>query len=70
MFESKLLLNDRQQGVDTNGNPNLSFYRVTTSSEKMFDSEVLFDPLEEQLHVPPALVELSNYNSWQCKVIC
>ncbi len=56
MFESKLLLNNRHQCVDTNGNPNLSFDGVATSPEEMLDAEVLFDPLEEQLDAPPAFI--------------
>ena len=60
MFESKLLPNDRQQGVDTNGNLSLSFYRITTSLEKMFDAEVLFDSFEEQLNVPAAFIKLKR----------
>jgi hypothetical protein len=36
----------------------------------MLDAEVLFDPLEEQLNVPPAFIELGDHNSRKRKVIC
>ncbi len=57
MLELKVFLEDRHQDVDTNGNPNLSFYGIAASPEEVLDAEVLFDPFEEQLDAPATFIE-------------
>ena len=46
--------------VDGDGDPDLRFDRVFGGAIKRFDPQVLFDPFEEQLHLPAAPVELSD----------
>jgi len=53
----QLLLHDRDQDVDANGNPNLCLNGVHRVSVERFDAQILLDPLEEQLHLPAVLVE-------------
>ena len=38
----------------------LDAYRILRCTPKLFDFEVLLDPLEEQFHAPFVLVELRN----------
>jgi len=56
----KLLAHDRHQHVDAYRDPHLSLDRVVARAEEMLDSQVLLDPLEEQFHLPSALVQLGN----------
>lgn len=51
------LLDDRHQDVDRDRDPHLGLHGVLGSSEERLDSKVLLDPPEEQLHLPPLLVE-------------
>ena len=56
MVHSKLPPDNRQQGVNTDGNPNLGFDRIGAGPEEMLDAQVLFDPFEEQLDTPAAFI--------------
>jgi hypothetical protein len=56
-LQAKFLTHDRHQHVNADGNPNWRLDRVVACAEKVFDPQILFDPLEEQLYPPSALVE-------------
>ena len=57
-------------GLDlVDSNPNLRLDRVFSSSEKVFDPQVLLDPFEIQFYSPSAFVELRNGQCGQVKVI-
>ena len=47
----------------------MSFDRVLGGAEESFDTQMLLDPLEEQLDLPTTAVELSNGQSRQGKVV-
>ena len=68
-FQPKFLAQDRHQHVNADGDPDLRLDRVVAGAEKVFDPQVLFDPLEEQLHPPAALVELGDGQCGQVEVI-
>ena len=46
------LLDDSDQNVDRNGDPDLGFHGVFRGPEEALDAQVLLDPLEEQLDIP------------------
>ncbi len=66
----QFLLDNCYQNVNAEGNPDLSFHCVFGRAEKCFDSQVLLDPFEKDFYLPAALVKPSDYQSWQCKVVC
>ena len=65
----KLLLDDGDQHVGGHGAPDLRLHRVLTGAQKFLDSQVLLDPLEEQLHLPAVLVQCSDGQRWQGRVV-
>src|SRR3989338_1227923 len=67
--QTEFLADDGHQHVDADGDPDLGFHRVGRCSVKSKDSQVLLDPLEEKLRLPPAFVELCDGERWQSEVI-
>ena len=51
--------NDKQQVV-TDGNPYLCKDRIPCRSEERLDTQMLLDPLEEQLYLPTLTIQLRN----------
>ena len=45
----KTFLNDSNQHVDGDSNPQLCLHRVERGAEKCLDTEMLLDPFEEKL---------------------
>ena len=68
--DSELLLDDRNQHIDGDSNPDLSFHGVLGSAVERLDSKILFDPFEEQLDLPATFEEQSNRQGLQDKVVC
>ena len=66
----EFFLDNRYQNVNADSNPDLSLHCVFGCAEKCFDTQVLLDPLEKDFYLPAALVKPSDYQSWQCKVVC
>ena len=52
----KSLLDDGNEDVGGDGDPDLGLDRVLRSSKKDFDPQMLLDPFEEQLYLPAAAV--------------
>ena len=46
--------------LNRSSSPYLCFYSVLGGAEKRFDMQVLFDPFEEQLHLPTTTAEFGN----------
>jgi len=69
-FDFEFFLDDCDKNVNADGYPDLSLYGVGTGSKERLDSQILFDPFEKNFYPPPALVELSNCQGWQNKVVC
>jgi hypothetical protein len=53
-FAPEFLANDSYQHVHADGDPYLGLHRVLACAVKRFDAQVLFDPFEEQFHLPAA----------------
>ena len=64
----QLLLNDGDEHVNADGDPDLGLHRVLGGAEERLDPRVLLDPLEEQLHLPAAFVELRG-QGWEDEVV-
>ena len=58
--ELDLFVKDGHHEVNGHCNPDLGFHRIGARTEVVFDTEVAFDPLEEELDLPTALVELGH----------
>ena len=56
----KFLFDDGNQHVGGHGAPDLHLHRVLTRAQKALDAQMLFDPFEEQLHLPTTLVQRGN----------
>ena len=52
---------NRDQQVTADGRPHLGLDRVFRRAVESLDAQVLFDPLEEQLDLPPAPVQVGDH---------
>ncbi len=59
-LDFQFLLDNRYQNVNADSNPDLSLHRVLGRAEKCFDTQILFDPFEEDFYLPAAFVKSSN----------
>jgi len=65
----KFLLDNRDQHIDSHGAPDLCLHRILAVAEKLFDSQVLLDPLEKQFHLPPAFVKRGDGECGQRRIV-
>ena len=56
-LEGKALLDDCDEDVDRDGDPDLGLHRIFGCPEEPFDPQMLLDPFEEQFDLPAAFVE-------------
>jgi hypothetical protein len=68
-FALEFLANDGYQHVHADGDPYLGLHRVLACAVERFDAQVLFDPFEEQFHLPAALVQPGNGQGGQIEVV-
>ena len=61
--ELKQLVKDGHHEEKGDRNPDLGLHRIGAGTEVVFDTEVAFDPLEEEFDLPTALVELGHGES-------
>ena len=66
----EFFLDDCDQNINADGNPNLGLYCVLGSSKEGLDFQILFDPFEKDFYSPAAFVKLSNRQCRQSKVVC
>ena len=52
MRQLKTFLDDGDQHVSADGDPDLRLHRVLAGAEKCLDAQMLLDPLEEQFDLP------------------
>ena len=62
----EVMLNDSDETVCDDGNMDLNTYRIVALSPERLDLEVLLDPFEEQLDLPPVFIKEGNV--FGCKV--
>ncbi len=64
----KFFLNNGDEHVGGHGVPDLRLERVLAVAQKLLDTKVLFDPFEEQLHLPAAFVQSGHGQGRQGRV--
>ena len=65
----QFLFHNGHKDIHADGNPDLGFHRVVAGAVKGFDSQMLFDPFEEQFDLPAALVEPGDRERWEGEVV-
>ncbi len=65
----KTLFHDSHEHIDGYGDPYLGFHGVLGGAIESLDTEVLLDPFEEQLDLPPALVQLCDGRGGRHEVV-
>ena len=61
--ERQLLLEDRHEHVDTDGDPDLSLHRVLGGAVEGLDPQIVLDPFEEQLVFQQAVIRVGVVES-------
>ena len=65
----KFFFNNGDEHVGGHGAPDLRLDRVLAVAQELLDTKVLFDPFEEQFHLPAAFVQSGNGQGWQGGVV-
>ena len=65
----EVMLNDSDKTVCDDGNVNLNTHRIVALSPKELDSEMLLNPFEKQLHLPPISIKESDVLGCKVKVV-
>ena len=55
--------------INRDSNPDLSFYSVLGGAVEPLDTQMLFDPFEEQFDLPTTFVERTNSERWKGSMI-
>jgi hypothetical protein len=69
MIKMQSFLGNGDQHVGGYGNPDLRLHRVLAGAKEHLDTQMLFDPFEEQLHLPALAVQAGNQFGAQSKVV-
>ena len=67
--ELELLVKDGNHEVNGDRNPDLGLHCIGTGAEVVFDTQVAFDPFEEEFDLPTALVDLCHGESGDLQVV-
>ena len=59
-IEVEPFFDDSDENVDRDSDPDLSFDGIFGGAIESFDSQVLFDPAKEQLHLPTTAIQLGH----------
>ena len=65
----EIVLNDSDETVCDNGNMNLDTHSIVTLSPERLDPEMLLDPFEEQLDLPPVFIKEGNVLGCKIEVV-
>ena len=65
----KTFFYDGNKNINRNSDPNLRNDGVFGDSEESLDSQVLFEPAEEELDLPAGLIEFCHSESGKLKVV-
>jgi len=66
----EVMLDDGNEVVCDDGNVNLYADCILGLSPESFDLEMLFDPFEEQLHLPPVFIKKSDVLGCKIEIVC
>ena len=65
----KLFFDDSDEHVGRNGAPDLRAHCVLAGSQEFLDPQMLLDPFEEQLYLPPIFVESGDHVRGQDHIV-
>ena len=65
----EVVLNDGNETVCDDGDVNLYAHRIFRLSPELFDTEMLFDPFEEEFHLPSVSVEQCDILGGKIKIV-
>ena len=68
-IDAQFAFDDRDQDVDADRDPNLRLHGVRIVAVEGFDPQILFDPFEEQFHLPTAFVQLRDGQRGEREVV-
>lgn len=66
----EVVLDNGNEAVGNDSDMNLYAHCILRFSPESFDLEMLLDPFEEQLHLPPILVEQGDVLRTEIEVVC
>ena len=69
MVQLQGFLYDGHKNVNRDGDPDLGLDGILGGTIKGLDPEMLFDPLEKQLHLPAAAIKIGNRDGGQDEVV-
>ena len=69
MRQLEPFLQNSDQHVSADRDPDLRLHGVLAGAEKRLDAQVLLDPLEEQLDLPALPIQLRDESGRQCEVV-
>jgi len=69
MGQGRAILDDRNQHVGRDCDPDLRLHGALAGAEECLDAQVLFDPLEEEFDLPAAAIELGQCGRQQTRVV-
>ena len=69
-FPFQRLPNDRDEHVNADRDPDLRLHHVRTVAIKAFDPQVLFDPFEEQFHLPTTPIQVGDGQGGEFEMVC
>ena len=67
--EGEALLDDGDEDVDRDGDPDLGLHGIFGCPEEPFDPQMLLDPFEEQFDLPATFVERADGRRWQSELV-
>ena len=68
-FQPETLSDDGHEHVDGHGDPDLGLHCVLALPVECLDPQMLFDPFEEEFHLPPRLVDPGDGKCGQDEVV-
>jgi len=69
LIEFQSFFYDRDEQLSAHCDPDLCFDCVLCCTQKILDSKMLFDPFEEQFHLPSLAVDVCNELGLECHVV-
>ena len=67
--QGKALLDDCDENIDRNRDPDLGFHGIVGGAVELLDPQMLLDPFEEQLDLSTAFVESADRGRGQCELV-
>ena len=69
LFQPQFFFDDGDQDINADGDPDLGLDRIVGRAEERLDMQILFEPFEEQLDLPAALVKLGDRQGVEGKIV-